>query len=257
MRSHAFSTVFLVAAGLLGAPAALAAQAASKSSVVIASVTDAQSGQPIADAEVKLADVNMSAKTDWSGEARIANVAVGQHNFQVVKAGYDSLIVALQVQGDSTGPVFRLIRTGTTTTTATLTPVNVPADPSTTYLAEFEKRRAEGRGKYLTAEELEKKANRSLVTVLAQAFGGLMSTPDPARPGHNILMSRRTRPRLDRADVHCGIDMYLDSSPYLDDLEAIRPSELAGVEYYPIESAPGEYRKLTDACGVLILWSKK
>jgi hypothetical protein len=93
--------------------------------------------------------------------------------------------------------------------------------------------------------------------VLAQAFGGLMSTPDPARPGHNILMTRRTRPRLDRADVHCGVDIYMDSSPYMDDLEAIRPSELAGVEYYPIESAPGEYRRLSDNCGVLILWTKK
>jgi hypothetical protein len=137
--------------------------------------------------------------------------------------------------------------------------VTVPADPSTSYLAEFETRRAQGQGKYLTASDLEKKANRSLVTVLAQAFGGLMSTSDLTRPGHNILTTRRTRPRLNgaSADVHCGVDIYMDASPYLDDLEAIRPSELAGVEYYPIESAPGQYRRLTDNCGVLILWTKK
>jgi hypothetical protein len=234
------------------------ARAQAKNSVVIASVTDAKSGQPISDALVTLDDLNISARTDWSGEARIAGVAAGQHNFIIVKPGYDSMVVALPVQGDSVGPVFRLIKSGATTAaTTTLTPVTVPADPSTSYLAEFEKRRQEGRGKYLTAADLEKKANRSLVTVLAQAFGGLMSTPDPARPGHNILMTRRTRPRLDRADVHCGVDIYMDSSPYMDDLEAIRPSELAGVEYYPIESAPGEYRRLTDNCGVLILWTKK
>jgi hypothetical protein len=57
--------------------------------------------------------------------------------------------------------------------------------------------------------------------------------------------------------VHCGVDIYLDHSPYLDDLEAIRPTDLAAVEYYPVESAPAEYRKLTDNCGVLILWTKK
>jgi len=84
-----------------------------------------------------------------------------------------------------------------------------------------------------------------------------MSTPDPARPGHNILMTRSTKPRLTNVDVHCGIDVYLDNSQYLDDLEALHPSDLAGVEYYPIESAPGEYRKLTDNCGVLVLWSRK
>ncbi len=252
MRLHPSFLVALVAC----IPATVSAQA--KNSVVIASVTDAKSGQPIADAQVTLDDLNITARTDWSGEARIAGVAGGQHNFIIVKPGYDSMVVALQVQGDSVGPVFRLLKSGTPPT-ATLAPVTVPADPSTSYLAEFEKRRQQGQGKYMTAADLEKKANRSLVTVLAQEFGGLMSTRDVERPGHNILTTRRTRPRLNgaSADVHCGVDIYMDGSAYSDDLEAIRPSELAGVEYYPIEAAPGEYRRLTDNCGVLILWSKK
>ena len=50
--------------------------------------------------------------------------------------------------------------------------------------------------------------------------------------------------------------MYV-GAPYLDDLDGIRPSDLAVVKYYPIESAAGEYRKLTDNCGVLLLWTKK
>ena len=243
----------LLVALLACVPAIASAQA--RNSVVIASVTDAQSGQPISDALVTLADVNASARTDWSGEARIPNIAAGQHNFVIVKPGYDSMAVALQVQGDSVGPVFRMVKSATTT----LAPVTVPADPSTSYLAEFEKRRQQGRGKYLTAADLEKKANRSLVTVLAQSFGGLLSTPDPSRPGHYMLTTRQARPRLDGAgaDMHCGVDIYMDSSPYMDDLEAMRPSDLAGVEYYPIQSAPAEYRKPTDNCGVLILWSKK
>ena len=228
------------------------AQSTGKSSLVIASVADAKSGAPLADAEVTLSDLNMSARTDWSGEARLPNVAPGQHKFEIKRTGYATMEVDLMVQGDSTGPVFRLI-----SSTVALEPVKVAGDPATSYLADFEKRRAQGQGKYLTADELQQKQNRSLVAVLAQAFGGLMSTPDPARPGHNILMSRRTRPRLDRVDVHCGLDVYLDGSQFLDDLDALHPSELAGVEYYPIESAPGEYRKLTDSCGVLLLWSKK
>jgi hypothetical protein len=166
------------------------------------------------------------------------------------------------VQGDSIGPVFRLAKAETPGTAGTpgtpaLEPVKVAGDPSTSYLADFERRRAQGRGRYLTAADLDKKQNRSLVAVLANAFGGLMSTPDAARPGHNILMTRGTKPRLTNVDVHCGIDIYLDNSQYLDDLEALHPSDLAGVEYYPIESAPGEYRKLTDNCGVLVLWSRK
>ena len=231
----------------------LAAQTPAKAAVVIAGVTDAQSGAPLADAEVSVSDLNVSARTDWSGEVRIPNVAAGQHKFEIRRAGYAPLDVDLMVQGDSIGPVFRLAKAAT----PALAPVKVAGDPSTSYLADFERRRAQGRGRYLTAADLDKKQNRSLVAVLANAFGGLMSTPDPARPGHNILMTRSTKPRLTNVDVHCGIDIYLDNSQYLDDLEALHPSDLAGVEYYPIESAPGEYRKLTDNCGVLVLWSRK
>jgi hypothetical protein len=237
----------------------LQAQTAAKASVVIAGVTDAESGAPLADAQVSVSDLNLSARTDWSGEVRIPNVAAGKHKFEIRRTGYAPLDVDLMVQGDSMGPVFRLAKADTPSTPGTpaLEPVKVSGDPSTSYLADFERRRAQGRGRFLTAADLDKKANRSLVAVLANAFGGLMSTPDPARPGHNILTTRGTKPRLTNVDVHCGIDIYLDNSQYLDDLEALHPSDLAGVEYYPIESAPGEYRKLTDNCGVLVLWSRK
>lgn len=228
------------------------AQTTVKTSLVIASVADGQSGTPLANAEVSLSDLNVSARTDWSGEARIPNVSPGQHKFEIRLAGYAPLDVDLLVQGDSTGPVFRLAKASTT-----LEPVKIAGDPSTSYLADFEARRQQGRGRYLNAADLEQKKNRSLVAVLAQAFGGLMSTPDQARPGHSILMTRRTKPRLTHVDVHCGVDVYLDNSLYMDDLEALHPSDLAGVEYYPIESAPGQYRKLSDNCGVLVLWSKK
>jgi hypothetical protein len=256
--SSVLTTISLVA--ICSVPRqSIPAQTSAKASVIIAGVTDAQTGAPLADAQVSVSDLNVSARTDWSGEVRIPNVATGQHKFEIRRAGYAPLDVDLLVQGDSMGPVFRLAKAETAATAGTpaLQPVKVAGDPSTSYLADFERRRAQGRGRFLTAADLDKKANRSLVAVLASAFGGLMSTPDPARPGHNILMTRSTKPRLTNVDVHCGIDVYLDNSQYLDDLEALHPSDLAGVEYYPIESAPGEYRKLTDNCGVLVLWSRK
>src|SRR5437773_12045785 len=85
------------------------AQSPAKSSVVIASVTDSKSVAPLADAEVTLSDWNMSARTDWSGEARLPNVATGLHKFEIKYAGYASMEVVLMMQGDSWRLDFRLI----------------------------------------------------------------------------------------------------------------------------------------------------
>jgi len=231
-------------------------QTAGKTSVVIASVADAQSGGPLADAQVSLSDLNVSARTDWSGEARIPNIASGQHKFEIRRPGYEPLDVDLLVQGDSTGPVFRLVK-ATVPAGNTLEPVKVPVEAGPSYLAGFEQRRQLGQGRFLTAADLEKKGNRSLVVVLAQSFGSLMSTPDPERAGRNILLTRRTRPSLANGQVQCGVDVWYNNSRFADDLDSLRPTDLAGVEYYAVESAPGAFRRPTSNCGVLVLWSKQ
>jgi hypothetical protein len=231
---------------------------------VIASVADASSGAPLQDAEVRLVDAHMSARTDWSGEARISNVSPGKHKFEVRHPGYTVLEVELLVEGDSTGPVFRLASTGPAPSLEPLT-VNAQQPPSS--LRDFESRRAQGLGKFLTADQLAPQSDRSLMSIVVRSFNGLMSVPDPEHTGQNILMTRRGNARLvmpnpptDQhflSESHCGVDIYLDGSQFIDDLDAIRPGGLAGVEYYPMSGAPGQYRRHSESCGVLLLWSKK
>src|SRR6476469_6055702 len=256
--------ICLMAAGAvmaIGAAAPLRAQSPARTSLVIASVTDASSGAPLENAEVTLSDAKLTARTDWSGEARIPNVSPGPHKFEIRHPGYSALAVDLMVQGDSTGPVFRLVSTSpppqpkpAAPSTPALDPVSIPGRAPSA-LAEFETRRAQGKGKYLIAEELAANANRSLTMVVVRAFGGLMSAPDPSRPGRDVLMTRRTNARLAHSDTHCGVDIYLDGSRFLEDLDSLHPSDLGGIEYYSIETAPGSYRGLTDNCGVLLLWT--
>lgn len=54
----------------------------------------------------------------------------------------------------------------------------------------------------------------------------------------------------------CPIAIYLDGVRDPDGLEGIRTEELRGVEYYSIESAPPQYRRLGKACKVLLFWTK-
>jgi hypothetical protein len=245
-------------------PSGLGAQTPTRSSLVIASVADGSSGAPLENAEVKLVDANITAKTDWSGEARISNVSPGKHKFEVRHSGYDVLNVELLVEGDSTGPVFRL---ASTTPAPSLQPVTVNAQQPPSSLKDFEARRAQKIGKYLTADQLAAQGDRALISVVVQAFSGLMAAPDPSRTGRDVLMTRRANARLDQnnmpankhylSESHCGVDIYLDGSQFRDDLDAIRTGDLVGVEYYPMSAAPGQYRRLSDSCGVLLLWLKR
>jgi hypothetical protein len=246
-------------------PAGAGGQSAAGKSLVIASVADATSGAPLENAEVTLPGAKISARTDWSGEARIPNVVAGKYRFQIRHPGYAVLEVDLLVQGDSTGPVFRLVSTAPPA--PALEPVTVTGKSRPSSLSEFEARRAQGIGRFLTADELAAQGNRSLINVIVHAFSGLMAAPDPARTGHDMLMTRRANARLDQnnlpanehyqSESHCGVDIYLNGGQFHDDLESIRTTDLAGAEYYPIGSAPGEYRRLTDSCGVLLLWTRK
>jgi Carboxypeptidase regulatory-like domain len=251
---------------LIGAlPVGLYAQAPARS-LVIASVADAASGKPLENAQVTLSDAKMSATTDWSGEARIANVAPGKHTFQVRHPGYAALDIDLMVVGDSIGPVFRLAST-TPSPLPALEPVTVNAKAHPSFLKDFDTRRAQGIGKFLTADDLAGQANRPLITVVVHAFSSLMAAPDPSRTGHDLLMTRRSNPRLEQSAIkpmeayksesHCGVDIYLNGSQFHDDLESLRTADIAGIEYYAIGSAPGEYRRPTDSCGVLLLWTKQ
>ncbi|MGH7651652.1 MAG: carboxypeptidase regulatory-like domain-containing protein [Gemmatimonadaceae bacterium] len=249
----------------IAAPLSLIAQN-SRTSVVIAGVADATTGAPLENAEVRVVDANISGRTDWNGEVRIPYVTPGKHQFEVRHPGYSVLNVDLLVQGDSTGPVFRL---ASTNPVPELEPVTVNGQPTPSSLKAFEARRAQGLGKFLTADQLEvaEQTNQALMSIVVHAFNGLMSAQDPEHTGRDILMTRRANARLEQNDLplemhyisesHCGVDVYLDGTQYKDDLDAIRPEQLAGVEYYPMSAAPGEYRRLSSSCGVLLLWSKR
>ena len=64
----------------------------------------------------------------------------------------------------------------------------------------------------------------------------------------------------------CGVRMYLDGIAMGQDLfETLDPRDLAGVEFYPIASAPAQYRFAAPpvhdsnglaACVVLLVWTK-
>lgn len=233
----------LIVLALLAIPCA-GLEAQSKTSVVVAGVADADTGAPLPDAQVRLPDLGRLARTDWMGEARIGGVALGPTRIEVRKLGYAPADITLPISGDSIGPVFMLSRAVSVLDTVTVMGHVVP-----TRLKDFEIRRRTGLGRFVTDSVLEKESSRPLSLLLSMRFPGI-------RASGGRLQSMRFSTTISRGAGNCGVDVYLDNMLYLDDIDAIRPWEVAGIEFYTMETAPVQFRRGTGSCQVVLLWSK-
>jgi hypothetical protein len=145
---------------------------AQTTTVLVAGVSDAGTGQALRGAEILLPELGRSARTDGLGEARIPGIPIGSHRIRVRFIGYAAADTILPFQGDTTGIVFRLDRGA-----VTMEAVEVKAvGPSR--LREFEMRRHGGIGKYLTADQLEREKDRDFAVVAMSRFPGLQVVHD-------------------------------------------------------------------------------
>ena len=155
------------------APTALPAQM--HKSVVVVGVADEITGAPLAEARVRVADLDRVAMTDWIGEARLVDVTRGQHRIEARQLGYEPASVSLLVNGDSVGVVCRLLRVSPTLDTVRITGAPVPW-----YLEKFEHRRHVGRGHFLTPSQLDSLGSEFGADVPVRHFPGLLCGGIPA-----------------------------------------------------------------------------
>ena len=172
MDAKAFAT--LAIATLFPASLALPHHAARAQSttVFVAGVSDAGTGQALRGAEILFPELGRSARTDGLGEARMPGIPVGSHRIRVRFIGYAAADTVLPFQGDTTGIVFRLERSAVRMEAVEVKAVGSPR------LREFELRRQIGVGKYLTADQLEREKDRDFGIVAMSRFPGLQVVHD-------------------------------------------------------------------------------
>jgi hypothetical protein len=276
--------------GALGALVLLVSSAAAQGrSTVSVTVTDAQSGSPLVGAEVVLPQLKLVHLTDAQGQARVAGVAAGEHRVRVRMLGYDASDTTLRVGSDTGTVQFRLERSAATLPTVAVTASEVPAP-----LRDFEARRKQGLGRYLTESDLAGDADRDFSLVATMKFPGLsLQTNTDGRPQIASMRSNcgseAARVSTDNRGVEriggkpgmkSGLgDRGIDGEPqmkgscsnmrpclvpiYLDNIEMgeadaniVRTWDLSGAEFYTPSNVPARYRRSGAACGVLLLWSK-
>lgn len=283
-------TRFLVGFGFTTAVSlcSLPAAAQGTHSTFTVGVADAASGAPIAAAEVFLPELRRLVRTDSLGQARMAGVPLGTHRVRVRRLGFAPSDVVLKFEQDTTDAVFRLERS-----TVELREIDVTAEQVPHALRDFETRRKQGIGRFLTQADLSRDANRDFADVAAMRFPGLtLKTDEFGKPHIASTRSncgsappsggngRKTNARIvetargsasgggSSANAAtssgscfsvrpCFVQVYLDGINLGEaDDGLIRTWDLAGAEYYTGASMPARYRTSGSACGVLLLWSR-
>lgn len=239
IRRPAFAGLLLALS--VCAPTVLRAQ----NRVLIVSVADVTSGKPLEGAQVRLPETGRESRTDWIGEVKFSNVSAGSHLVTVRVLGYAPGEIKVLVAGDSTGAVFMLEPTATMTDTVRVVAESKKVPP---HLVEFDAHKTLGIARILPESVLAKTAPDKLALTIVTRFSRLKIS---SFNGHDVLKG---------ADAACNVRLFLDGLPMTDDIFlTLDPKALAGVEFYPMISAPAQYRR-TDKCAtegvVLLFWSK-
>lgn len=262
----------LSAAALLAAIAfsPAAAQSAADSATIAVIVLDAVTQKPVENVELRVGSAADARRTDFMGEVQVKHPRHTSIRIAVRHAAYAPIDTTFAVGGTDWQLMLAAQpsapRMPTTTVTAT------PAAPRP-HLAGFEARRASGKGRYITPEELAKSPDRKLVDMITR-LGGLIV--DASATGRSRLLARSGPQSFQGAGTginnmnsglggdnegmrpgHCEVAVFIDGTlvPGIE-MDSFRAAGFDGVEYYTPSNMPPEFKRPGVTCGVLLLWSK-
>lgn len=253
----------LVALATLLAPAAKRADAQHASTLVV-DVADEESGTPLVGAQVRVPELGRFARAKTMGVATLPRIPEGVYHVEARFLGYEPTTAPVLFRGDDTVEVVLLMRRAT----QAMDTVRVHADRVAARLEQFEFRHKLGFGHFLTQAQLDRDAGRQLANVLSSRLPGVQIVWDVVA-NKNVVTSARGA--TDLTDKPCPVVIVIDGIPTIDpDIDAIRPSDLAGVEFYDAANVPAELRVnaapmsgaggaahgANAVCGVLALWTR-
>jgi hypothetical protein len=243
--------------GALVIVVALGATRPRAAAVLVVTVGEVTTGAFIADAQVRLPSIGRIERTKWNGEAIFTGVTDKRVRIQVRAIGYAPGDFETPITGDTTAVHFQLEKV-----TSTLDTVRVQSMRTDLHLAEYETRRRQGLGRFITdsviAAEHAKGVKQLLVSHISglrvNSLGGIVSM-EPSPP--NMSQGRGSMRRACLGG--CCVAVYLDGFPLSSeiDLDHVDPEEIAGIESYSQTTAPVQYKPSLDYCKVILLWTKR
>ncbi|HEY4305558.1 MAG TPA: carboxypeptidase regulatory-like domain-containing protein [Gemmatimonadaceae bacterium] len=187
------------------------------------------------------------AITGDSGEFRIAGLPPGTVVFNVRRIGYEAAsFTAVLKPGKTHRTSFPL------TASAQALPTVAVSDTQTQshWLDQFNARKFNGHGTFITRADIVKRGARTGVDVI-RSVPGIRILPSRNGMTNRITMSRTTN----RA---CPPTMYLHGLPYSGTMDDFSADDIEAVELYVgVSEIPPEYdRNEKGICGVIVVWTR-
>jgi hypothetical protein len=209
-------------------------------------VMTADGDRPLSGALVRIAD-GPQVRTDDRGAWTIANAPGGTRMLEVRAIGYFPENRPVDVI-----PGAPPLRIPLVTFKAMLDTVRVTVSRAQDRSeGGFDRRRRSGMGRYLTAEDIERRGSFWLSDVFR------------TMPGVRLDGGGFNRQILVRSDFggNCAPDVYIDGL-YMWRLSAfeidglVTPQQVRGIEIYSGAVTPMEYQRTLPACGAILIWTK-
>jgi hypothetical protein len=214
-------------------------------------VTDKSTGNPVARAQVNVPSHDRSVFADGDGRYSISGLPAGVSKLVVHAEGFPTLRVDVEMsEGAVTDKPIELDSTeaGRLASAQSLpaVPVTATAKPVNYRLADFERRRQNGRGQYLTESEIVKSGAYTLPDAIKNMRGVIYDCGGGSCHVH-----------MAQAPVRC-LPEYVVDGQEMNDFGPTTPiRDVVAIEVYtgPTE-VPGEYAGRNAGCGVVVVWTR-
>ncbi|RMH13915.1 MAG: hypothetical protein D6701_11815 [Gemmatimonadetes bacterium] len=228
---------------------------------VLGRVVDYDTGEPLADAEVRLRGTELVTATDANGFFRLDSVPWGVYVVEVDHLGHAHQEQALRIEGGRAHD----LRVRLPTEAIALDPITVEVKPRRWFgdMARLQQRMAAGFGTYLTREQIERRG-AARFTDLFRGLPGvrLVQSSAGGRASEYRVVLRKA---LTLGGGTCFPIFWVDGRKVpslgkdgnpIDDF--FQPSDIEAVEIYrgPAQT-PGEFIDSDANCGVVVVWTRR
>jgi hypothetical protein len=242
--SRAVAVGVLLAFPPAGSDCAAAVQ--HRTGAIAGQLVDLQSRAPIGGARIRVLGTRLGLESDSTGRFSQGGLRAGVYLIEVRAVGYAMGSWVLRVgDGDLLTEVFELERLP-----AELDPVVVERRPSFAQerRLDFERRRASGRGYFITEQDIEHAHPRTLGDLFRNVPGIRMQCRGSST-GCTLRMARAPR--------ECRPDFVIDGFPATYSTSLDMPTiGIIGIEIYrTLSETPLEFLRTDNQCGTVVVWT--